>query len=190
MNVYFYKQKLLRELIGKKKYKVIKMFLDNPSSKFSEKEIVQKTKVSRLTVRRWLSQLEKSGFIVSQILGRVRYYSLNIDSYEVRQFKVYYNSTSDIIMDLINKLRNTRTTKMILFGSFARGDDRTDSDIDVLIVTSEPKEKIWKIGEQLSKKYNKKLSLIVKSPEEYVLLAKKDNTLYRKAISEGIAYEF
>ena len=164
-------------------------FLDAPTTDFSERDVVKKTKLSRLTVRKWLSKLEKNKFLVSRILGRVRYYTLNRSFFETKQLKIFYNTTSDIIKELLKELKKIDAQKVVLFGSYSRGEDRSDSDIDVLVVTTESENKIREIQNHLSTKYKKNLSIITKTPEEYMKLAKSNAVLYRRIVFGGVKYE-
>jgi predicted nucleotidyltransferase len=46
----------------------------------------------------------------------------------------------NIAINFAKKINNELTKKIILFGSVARGEDKEDFDIDILIVTSNKKE--------------------------------------------------
>lgn len=59
--------------------------------------------------------------------------------------------------------------KVILFGSYAYGEPREGSDVDLLVVTSNPpphKEK-WKVACQLSEQFSYPLQIIFMTPGEF-----------------------
>lgn len=47
------------------------------------------------------------------------------------------NNRYEIACEFANAIKSENIIKIILFGSVARGDDREESDIDILIVTSD-----------------------------------------------------
>lgn len=47
------------------------------------------------------------------------------------------NNRYEIAREFANAIKSENIIKIILFGSVARGDDREESDIDILIVTSD-----------------------------------------------------
>lgn len=72
--------------------------------------------------------------------------------------------------------------KVVLFGSAAQGENTPKSDIDLFILTREPK----KADRILMKEpLREKIRAIVKSPQEYSQF-KKDNTTLYKEISKGV----
>ncbi|MFH1222997.1 MAG: nucleotidyltransferase domain-containing protein, partial [Pseudomonadota bacterium] len=66
-----------------------------------------------------------------------------------------------------------------LYGSCARGDNRTDSDMDVFIVSDSPE----KVRKHLSR--NKKLQTVIKKRSE-LLKFRKENSEFYKEVKQGI----
>ena len=61
-------------------------------------------------------------------------------------------STHDIILDFsrqVKRILGTKLTKIILYGSYARGDYRDNSDIDIMVLTTLSDDKIEKIETQV-----------------------------------------
>ena len=72
--------------------------------------------------------------------------------------------------------------KIILYGSCSRGENTSESDIDLFIVTN----KSNLISEGMKKnKLSERIRLIIRSPSEYVEMEKTDPTFY-KEIELGI----
>jgi len=81
--------------------------------------------------------------------------------------------------------------KIILFGSRARGDNREDSDYDLLIVVSEDMdiENKFIIKRNLRKRLAKELidaDIIIKSAKEYNLLKDLKGSIIQMAGKEGV----
>ncbi len=80
---------------------------------------------------------------------------------------------------------------LILFGSKARDDARSDSDIDVLVVTQEEgwpvQHALLTLGARLSLEYDVLLNLFVVSQEKWSWMERVGHPLYRNVAAEGIA---
>lgn len=79
---------------------------------------------------------------------------------------------------------------LMLFGSTARGDDTGDSDIDVLVVTTNEdwplKHDILTLGSRLSLDYEVLFNLYVTSHERWVWMQKVRHPLYRNIMADGV----
>ena len=174
------------ELICKPKLlKVLETFFLNPTSRFSQSELIKKTKLAKGTIAGILAILTESRILLFEQFGRAKYYTLNRENFQVKQFKRAYNVTSPLILDFVNRTKEL-AHKIILFGSFAIGEDRTDSDIDIFVVTDEQEKKIIDVAEKIYTKYKRKITPIVRTPEDYIEIAKKEALLFRKISFEGL----
>lgn len=59
--------------------------------------------------------------------------------------------------------------KVILFGSYAYGEPDEESDVDLLVVTSNPppREEKWKVAYELVEQFSCPLQIIFMTPEEF-----------------------
>jgi len=93
------------------------------------------------------------------------------------------------LVEELKKLYDDNLSKVILYGSKARGDATEDSDIDVLVVLKNvkhllrEKKKIRDIGWEVCYKYDLLISIIVKTEDEYLLC---DTPLLMNVQKEGI----
>lgn len=98
----------------------------------------------------------------------------------------------EAILDVAEQIKTKfRPDKIILFGSYARGDYRPESDVDLLIVmplNKKPSEQAVEI--LLNIDYNFGLELVVRSPEELVRRIKLGDYFLMDAVEEGkVLYE-
>ena len=77
-----------------------------------------------------------------------------------------------------------RIKKIILFGSYARGDYDEESDIDILIIGDVPQREISFLSAEILLKYGEVISAIVKSEEEFEKY--KNFSFYKNVLKEGI----
>ncbi len=95
------------------------------------------------------------------------------------------NNRREIAKDFANKINSEDISSIILFGSVARGDDTSDSDIDILIVSSN-KEKI----EDLI--YTEVSNFIVNNNEHispHIISEEKFNDVNKLPVLKNIAIE-
>ncbi|MEM5880970.1 MAG: nucleotidyltransferase domain-containing protein [Candidatus Aenigmatarchaeota archaeon] len=140
--------------------------------------------MAKPTVIKALNYLEKNNLVLTKRVGRVKFYRLNRHSFFVFQLKKLFNFTSNILLELIEKLKEAK--KIIVFGSYARGEDVEESDIDVLVVTDIKDEFVQKVASSLSRKYGKRLAFITRTPEEYVKMVDKERELLERAVLQGV----
>ena len=60
------------------------------------------------------------------------------------------------LREIINDLKPYRPEKIILFGSYAKGNSQENSDIDLLIIKNTNKRRVDRIGDVLDLLYKKK----------------------------------
>ena len=78
--------------------------------------------------------------------------------------------------------------KMLLFGSYSKGVQRVESDVDIILVSPSFKGKRWiKRAPALYKywPYNYQLDLLCYTPEEFNRI-KKISTVVKEAVKEGV----
>jgi predicted nucleotidyltransferase len=104
------------------------------------------------------------------------------------------------IQDLVNSLKNSDPYKIVLFGSYARGNPREDSDIDIMVILDNNdvaktyKERLTKYlsVQRLVREINYKIALdiLVYSKEEFRMVKNYGNYLIDEIEKTGkIIYE-
>ncbi|HIE39220.1 MAG TPA: nucleotidyltransferase domain-containing protein [Anaerolineales bacterium] len=92
---------------------------------------------------------------------------------------------------ILEGLRQYRPLKVILFGSFARGDDHALSDIDLVIVKETDRPFAERTGDVLALcDYSIPLEPLVYTPEELARLQAEGNPFIEQVLREGkVIYE-
>ena len=106
-------------------------------------------------------------------------YRVDPKSPVVKQFKVLKNVT--LLQGLVEKAR-PYAGRIVLCGSCASGKDTQSSDVDIFVVSSN-KEKMRSLISSIRLK--RKIQLIIKTPQEYIQIDKKDAVLYEE-VKKGI----
>lgn len=160
---------------------VFEFFLEDPMREYHEREVVRRTGVSKGSAGKILKLLASLDFLTREEKGRMAIYKLNLKEPTVIQFKILVNIFA--LKNLLDKLRQF-SRKVVLFGSCSQGTDAKESDVDLLIITTE-KEWIRKITSEFNQENERKVAPVVVSMNEYVLLRKEDRPLYEN-IERGV----
>lgn len=173
----------LKELFGEKNFvKLLFFFLENPTTEFVQRELRNKLKLTKTTLIKWLSLLEKKELILkSQKFPKT--YVLNRKKGIVKQIKILNNILK---LRQIKELSEKYDIEAYLYGSAARGEDVEDSDIDLLLIGKIKKEDIIQEINRLSEKTGKKIKIQIFSPIQWSEMAEKDKAFYERAEKDKI----
>lgn len=162
-------------------FKIMKLFFKFPERKFHLRELERLTGLSLPTVKEISQKLEKNGLLKSKKEKVVKNFYATRNQKFMR-LKRLYNIYSLFSVGLIDYLKNIyeEPEAIVLFGSYGKGEDISQSDIDIAIVTSNSKEiKISKFEKKLARKI-KIYDIQIKKIEEDFL-----NTLVNGVIMDG-----
>jgi len=151
-----------------------------PDKQYYVREIAKIIRGSVGGCHKVLKNLFKMGLINKQKSGRNLYYKVKEDSPAIKYFKIFINIQE---LDETLKAITPECKKIILYGSCTTGEDTSESDIDLLIIT----ENVSEIKQKLKPKYinGRKIKPIVLLPHEYIKLKNKDRAFYTE-INKGI----
>jgi predicted nucleotidyltransferase len=159
--------------------KILKYLVEYPEKEFLAGDIQKALKISNGGANIALRKLSKEGYVNRVQKGSIFLYSINYSNPIVKQLKVLKNI--ELINPIINKLKSY-SKQIILFGSCARGEDLSDSDIDLFILTND-KDNIDKITAK--NKLPKKLQVIIRTPVIFTEMKDKEPVFYEE-VSRGI----
>ena len=116
-------------------------FFVNPAAKLRVRETERTLKLSLPSVIRYCNELEKEGILAIAKTGNVNFYTANRASEKYLLEKKLYNIKKICDSGLIECLRQELSNPaIVLFGSFAKGEDAEESDIDLYIETPSKKK--------------------------------------------------
>ncbi|MDR0911817.1 MAG: nucleotidyltransferase domain-containing protein [Methanobrevibacter sp.] len=81
----------------------------------------------------------------------------------------------EIAIEFAKSLKHPEIVKVILFGSVARGEDKKDSDIDIIIVTNKKSDKQLILDDV----YDKVIDVLIKTGE-HISVKFKENKYFEK----------
>jgi predicted nucleotidyltransferase len=120
---------------------IVGYFFINPTAKLRVREIERALKLPLPSVIRYCNELEKEGILALAKIGNVSFYTANRSSETFLLEKKLYNLKMIYTSGLIEYIKQELSNPAIaLFGSFAKGEDTEESDIDLYIETPSKKK--------------------------------------------------
>ncbi|MBI2045521.1 nucleotidyltransferase domain-containing protein [Candidatus Pacearchaeota archaeon] len=169
--------------------KLIEIFLEEPEKEFYVRELSRNLKKSPTTISKYLKELEKKGILDSEKKFNHLFFKANTEKEAFKQLKINYNlkkiKESGIISFLAKEFNEPRA--VVLFGSFAKGEDIKASDIDLLVITPLKKEINL---EKFEDEVGHKIQLFLFSNKELEKMKEENKELLNSFINGAILYGF
>jgi len=140
------------------KQRLMEHFLSKPSDRLRVREIEKKLKIPLPSVIRYCRELADENILATQDIGKIHLYTANRTSQDYVFEKKIYNLKILHESGLIEYLKQEQSNPgIVLFGSYAKGEDAEDSDIDLYIESKAKSE----LGlEKYEKLLRKKIQII------------------------------
>jgi uncharacterized protein len=171
------------------KVRILRLLFRFPSREFTEREIASQIKMSPNTVNLALRDLTETNVFHFKRIGKTHIYSCNKNSVLYPFLSDIFKGERKILDKLTDSLRVTLTGAelVLIYGSFAKGEEDAGSDIDILVVTKD-KVKVRNALEQLNQKaldqYATPLSYAIYTIKEFE--KNKTKPFIRNALDEGL----
>lgn len=169
--------------MSKKEY-IIQLFLDAPEKEFHIRELARKAGVSAMAARKYLLELKNKKLVTERLTKlRAKNYRANLDNPLMKE-EIKHSIIKKLfdcgLIDYLNKEFNLPA--IFLFGSAAKGEATSTSDLDIFVYTQTRKEPDT---ERFSKRLGRPLQIFVMNEREFEDLKKKNPHL-ANAILNGI----
>jgi len=162
-------ESLSATLFGKTRRAVLALLYSHTDESFYLRQITRAAGSGMGAVQRELKKLSESGIILRTTRGKQIYYKANPDCPIYDELKSLVMKTAGIgeilkaafvpLTDLINVA--------FLFGSLVRGDERSSSDVDVLVVGNVSFAEVVSALEQVQETIRREINPIVYPPKEF-----------------------
>ena len=126
----------LDDILGNKlKLRILRLFCMT-RGEYTGREMAKLTGYSQTYAIRALADLEANGLLFRRHVGRSHLYSLNDAHMMVEELTRLFNLERDALERLVQRFKDALgddLLSIIVFGSVARGEERPDSDIDMVL---------------------------------------------------------
>jgi len=185
--------KYLEQLFGSKiSISILRALVNYKGKIFTVRGLAETANVSRSEAAVLVDQLEKYGIIRLQPVGRSYQVSLNEENYILNKIiKPILRAEEKTLDELVSVLKkhfsSKRNISVAIFGSVSRGEEKEDSDIDLLVISDNfdyANTLVSKAQEEVSLIFHSNLSPIILSEKEFI--AKKNTKLVRSILDSYI----
>lgn len=142
--------------------RIMSTVLLHPAGRLHLREIARRVGTSAGTARRELNRLEDAGVVQRTPEGRQVYYSIPAGSVLYRSMAEIIRQTSGAREILRNLLADVaRIESAVIFGSYASGTMRANSDIDLLVVGDPDRDELTDRLEQAGRETGRSVNEVV-----------------------------
>jgi DNA-binding transcriptional ArsR family regulator len=128
----------LDALLPKTRQGILAAMLVQPEKTWYVSELARRMKVPSSSLQRELRELTKAGILKTHRQGRMVYYQANTDSPvfpDLRGLLLKTAGLADVLADALEPMAN-EVQFAFVYGSMASGQERSDSDIDLMLIGS------------------------------------------------------
>jgi predicted nucleotidyltransferase len=147
--------------------RLLTLFLTNPEKEYYVREIVRMTGDNYNAVRRELANLEKFGLIGGRKAGNLQYYMVNREFFLYEDLQRIVLKTEGIGQVLRENLALGPGTCAFIYGSFARGDAGSKSDIDLFIIGDLDETRLIPLVANGERAINREINYTLMGPDEF-----------------------
>jgi len=177
------------------KIKILR-FLCRTDAEWSGRQIAQEIKVSPAACHKALRELNNERALLLRSIGRSYLYRLNKENLIVsdllkplfeREGKIPDDVYRAIVRNISSLVMNN-IASIAVFGSMKRGKERPTSDIDLLVLVKNPKDKrrveedFGKVNEKIMGKFGNTVSSYIQTIEEFKLKYKRGLALVKNIL--------
>ena len=125
-------------LYGQTRQAVLSLFFGQPERRFLQKEVIRRIGLGSGTVQRELKRLWRAEILVRTTEGRQTYYQANHRGPVFEELRGLVRKTfgaTQVLQQALEPIAN-RIDVAFIFGSVASGTERSESDLDLMVVTN------------------------------------------------------
>jgi predicted nucleotidyltransferase len=163
--------------------KLLTYFMENPTQEFYAKEVSDKTGISTGATHDNLKKLSREGFLRARKKGRMTLYQLEKESEVVKHLKIAYTLSKNVV-DKLKEIGKKLDVEIYLYGSAARGENKEESDWDLLIIGNVDSSKLEKNLDSIKTDENLKPSLYTQN--EWNQTEEKDPAFFERVEKDRI----
>jgi len=155
----------------------LKEFLTNSEKKYYVRQLASLLFVSVGSLHKELAKLEKEGILSSEYLGNLRLFSVNKNHPLYKEIKQLIFKTEGIEGRLKDVLKDILGLKAaFIYGSFAEGKERADSDVDVFLLGQINEDKIISKISDLENEFSREINYTIYTDSDFKKEKKKRNS--------------
>lgn len=157
---------------------LLTLYFTNTEKKYYLRELERMLKHSVANIRRELLKLEEAGLFLREDRGNQVYYYLNKSFPLFDELKSIIFKTSgvpQVLRNVLGSLKDKDIAHAFLYGSFAKKEEREDSDIDLLIIGKVNEDELIEKLNEIEQKLQREINYSIYSKEGFQTQKEKRN---------------
>ncbi len=162
---------------SKTRYKVLYLLMFNSDKTFHLRELAKIINVTPIYLAKELNNLISLNLVINTKKGNLSLYKINKNNIYLIDLKNMFIKTDYVGEAIKQKLQN-RVKFCLIYGSFAKSIESSKSDIDILVISDEIKEKeLLNIISDLENIIKREINYILWNTKTFYLKAKDNHLL-------------
>jgi len=154
--------------------KVLAWFYMHHDENFFVRQLATILKEDPTNLSRELSNLEKTGILSSTRQGNLKYFQVNKNCSFFNELKGFILKTVGVVGDMKSSLEKFPDIKYaFIYGSYAKGEEKADSDIDLIIIGDVDLDRLDLLISNLEKKFGRTINYVTYDYKEFLTKKKK-----------------
>jgi predicted nucleotidyltransferase len=156
------------DLRSKARRRLLAFYFTNPNARLHLRDLAERLEIDPSNLSKELGRLEAEGLFCSDVSGRQKYFQLNHDYAlfaEVRSIVTKTIGAIPLISESLKRIEGLG--EAYLYGSFARNQQDTASDIDVLLIGAPREESLADAVRKLERQLGREINYTVLTPAEF-----------------------
>ena len=162
---------IANSLFGKTRRAVLALLFSHVDERFYFRQIARILEIGLGALQRELANLSDAGIIRKEFVGRQVFYQANSECpiyMDLKNLVMKTIGVGDILKTALVPLEE-RINVAFLFGSIAKGTERSDSDIDIIVIGNVTFAEIISAFSPAQKTVRREINPLVYPPEEFRL---------------------
>ena len=162
-------QQLMAELFGgSARYKALRVLFEHPGRGYGARELAAVASIDPGATSRWLRRWAEVGLLEKQGQGRSVKYAAATGG-ELAPLAQLLRQDSNMVRILRDRLAELEqpVQAAAIFGSVARGEERTDSDIDLLLITANSRLQMQAHFKPAGRLLGRAVNVLTFSPQDW-----------------------
>lgn len=173
-------------LFGEYRQRTLGLLLLNPEANFHVRELARLTGTSAGTLHKELTKLTSGGILLRKQIGNQVHYSANRNCPIFDDLANILRKTSGLV-DVLAKALVALESKIkfaFVFGSVARGDQQTNSDVDIMIICSLSFSEVVQALHSTQTILQREINPVVYSPDEFIRRIENNDSFIKEVLAK------
>jgi len=177
---------MIEKLISSKaRVEILKLFLFNTQNRYYQNQISNLTNQPIRAVQRELGRLESIHLIKRYSEGNRVYYRIDTKCPILEELKSIFFKTVGIAEELKTHLQtNTDITVAFIYGSYAKGQENSTSDIDLMVIGEISSRKLSSILTKPKNTLGREINYVVYTKREFKQKLQKKDHFMKSVLNE------